>query len=156
MKTLSEQVIADAFALSNARGAELLARLGSFDVWRGDLATMRGDDPRTPDGYGENDEPTVKDRALGDTLMLARAIEDLPPICRAALAAVYADRRDPSSLAADLDTEPADAQRIITSCEQRLQALYEAIANRLPAETATVPEWVSEREHAAAGGNRRG
>lgn len=154
MKTLAGQIVAEAFALSTARGADLLAQLGSFRVWQGDLAAMRRDNPRAP---MPNDEPEVVPamRVFFDTLILARAIELLQPVCRAALAAVYAEHQDTASLAADLDTDPADAQRILTNCEQRLVEIYDSLAKESPHDAATVPQWVSEREHAAAGGSRR-
>jgi len=46
VERLLERELIEAFALSGARGAELLERLGDFNVWSGDLATMRGDEPR--------------------------------------------------------------------------------------------------------------
>lgn len=155
MKALPEQMIADAFVLSQARGADLLVHLGAFNVWRGDLATMRGDNPRAAEATTQTEAVAAPNHALAETLLLARAIEVLPGICRAALSAVYADRKKPASLAVDLDTEPADAQRIVSNCEQRLFDIYQSLANRTPADAATVPEWMSEREHAAGGSNRR-
>jgi hypothetical protein len=157
MKTLPYKIVAEAFALSNSRGAELLARLGEYDVWRGDLATMRLDSPRasessdTSEGQVRTQQTTV---VFLDTLLLARAIELLPPICRAALAAVYADRQDIAALATELDTQPADAQRITANCEKRLLETYDSLTTSAVDE-GTVPHWVSEREHAAVGGNRQ-
>ena len=150
MKTLPENIVAEAFALSSARGADLLARLGSFKVWQGDLATMRGDHPRepAPDGEPESAQPIP---GFVDALVLARAIERLQPVCRAALAAVYAGHKDAGSLAADLDTDAAYAEKIMSNCEQRLLEIYHSLAK----DSATVPQWVSEREHAAVSGGRR-
>jgi DNA-directed RNA polymerase specialized sigma24 family protein len=124
VKKLAEDVVAEAFALSGARGADLLARLGDFGVWRGDLATMRGDSPRGPasDGTPEAARPMA---TFLDALVLARAIEGLQPLCRAALTAVYAEQKDSASLAADLDTDAAQAQRIVSNCEQRLLEIYD-------------------------------
>jgi hypothetical protein len=143
MKKLPEQLVSEAFALSNARGADLLARLGGFNVWRGDLATMRGDHPRgpAPDEAPEASRPT---EAFLDALVLARAIERLQPACRAALAAVYAEHRDPASLAADL-----------SDCEQRLLEIYDALAKEPAGESPALPQWVSELEHAGTGGSRQ-
>lgn len=150
MKKLPEGVVAEAFALSDARGADLLAQLGGFNVWQGDLATMRGDNPRGPasDDAPEASRPI---EAFLDALVLARAIERLQPVCRAALAAVYAEHKDPATLAVDLDTDAAHAQRIVSNCEQRLLEIYDELAK----ESATVPQWVSELEHTGVGGNRR-
>jgi hypothetical protein len=150
MKKLPEHVVAEAFALSGARGADLLARLGGFSVWRGDLAAMRDDNPRgpAPDRAPEASRPM---EAFLDALVLARAIERLEPVCRAALAAVYEKQKDPTSRAADLGTDATQAQRSVSNCEQRLLEIYDALAK----ESSTVPQWVSELEHAGAGGSRR-
>ena len=153
MKTLPDKLVAEAFALSNARGAELLARLGEFDVWRGDLASMRGDEPRQPEADEQQDSPPTL-RIFLDTLVLARAIELLQPVCRAALAATYAETKDPASLAAELDTSTEYAQRMVATCERRLLEIYDALTTSEQDQTR-MPEWVSEREHAAAGGSRR-
>jgi hypothetical protein len=138
MTTLPEHVLAEAFALSNARGADLLARLGSFNVWRGDLATMRDDNPRAPMPSSEPEDARPM-RVSADALVLAEAIERLQPRCRAALAAVYVDHKDPSAVAAALDTEPADAQRIKAGCEQRLREIYDALEKESPSDAAAVP-----------------
>ena len=60
MKTPPDEVVTEAFALSRARGAELLARLGDFNVWHGDLAAMRGDEPR-----GEGQAVSKHDSGMG-------------------------------------------------------------------------------------------
>lgn len=154
MKTLPEKVVSEAFALSNSRGANLLARLGEFNVWRGDLATMRGDSPRISD---TSEEVTGSERTISlflDTLLLARAIELLPPVCRAALSAVYAERKNITSLATELDGNPADAERLTANCERRLMEAYEMLTASARGQ-GTVPQWVSEREHAAVGGSGR-
>jgi len=146
MTTLPDQIVAEAFALSSARGADLLARLGDFQVWRGDLATMRGDNPRP---HTTEDEPPVarpEMRAFLDTLVLARAIELLQPDCRATLSAVYAERKAAGS--------PAATQPILTNCEKRLLEIYDSLKSTAQDETM-VPEWVSEREHAAVGNSGR-
>jgi len=150
MKKLPAEVVAEAFALSGARGADLLARLADFGVWRGDLSAMRGDDPHEPMPAEAHDAT----RPIGDffdALLLAGAIERLQPVCRAALAAVYAERKDTAALAADLDTDSAHASRIVSNCEQHLLEIYDSLAK----ESASVPRWVSELEHAGVGGNRR-
>lgn len=40
------RLIVDAFELKDAHGTELLERLGTFDLWSGDLAQMRSDQGR--------------------------------------------------------------------------------------------------------------
>jgi len=154
MDRLPERELAEAFALSNARGAELLERLGDFNVWKGDLAAMRDDEPRVPRDVHTEKMPEQESRNLVDTLVLARAIELLQPICRAALSSVYAHRAGAGSVAAELDTSPENAERMVTNCEKRLLQIYETL---IPGtgESRAVPNWVSEREHAAVGGTRR-
>jgi hypothetical protein len=110
MRTLPPETVAEAFALSNSRGAELLARLGHFNVWRGDLATMRGDNPQAARSQESTPTPSV------DGLLLVRAIELLPPSCRAALSAAYAEQG-----------KPQDGQRI-ASCEKQLLDIYDSLA----------------------------
>lgn len=126
MERLPERQLVEAFELSSARGAELLERLGGFNVWNGDLAAMRADEPQAP--RDENAEtPTQESRNLVDTLMLARAIELLQPICRAALSSVYAHRAGAGAVATELDTSPENAKRLVTNCEKRLLEIYESL-----------------------------
>jgi hypothetical protein len=140
MNTLPDQIVAQAFALSSARGADL-------------LTTMRGDNPRS---LVTDDEPPAarpEMRAFLDTIVLARAIELLQPDCRAALSVVYAERKatEPST---NLDGQPGNAQPITTNCEKPLLEIHDSLKASAHVET-TVPQWVSEREHAAAGDRRR-
>src|SRR5258706_1026498 len=107
-----EEVIREAFALSRARGAELLTRLGDFDVWQGDLSEMRGDTPRSIPSPVVRDHSTENTHFLFDTLTMARAIERLRPLCREVLSAVYESGEDTASLARDLETHKDYADRI--------------------------------------------
>ena len=149
MKRLPERGVAEAFALSNARGAELLERLGDFNVWSGDLPTMRNDEPRAPSDTVERMSER-ESRNLVDTLVLARAIELLQPICRAALSSVYAHQAGTGSVATELDTSPENAEQMVTTCEKRLLQIYESLIETSD-ESRAVPNWVSEREHVAVG-----
>jgi DNA-directed RNA polymerase specialized sigma24 family protein len=157
MKTLPPKALAEAFALSGARGADLLARLGAFRVWDGDLATMRGDDPyvEAPGGDAGSDDPQQEQDGIAelvDTVRLARAIELLNPIHRTALAGVYLEHKDAAALAADLDTDSASAASFVVRCEQRLAEIYDSLSGT-PGAEVTVPQWVSDRDH--AGGSPR-
>ncbi len=114
MHTLSSDVIAEAFALSNAKGADLLAELGRFEVWRGDLAAMRGDDPRGAESAADS-RTALRGAAFQEAVMLAKAIELLTADCRSTLAAAYANR---ASRADD---------RVIHDCERRLLEIYESL-----------------------------
>ena len=72
MPAPDDALIETALALSHARGAALLAMLGEFDVWHGDLAEMRRDSPRA----GSRIEPErTTSKNLADVLLMARAIE---------------------------------------------------------------------------------
>jgi hypothetical protein len=115
MNTLSADAIAEAFALSNARGADLLLHLGNFGVWRGDLAAMRGDDPRATDVKTESGTaPSGAD--FQETFLLAKALDLLTPECRSVLTAAYAEQRSGST-----------ADRVTRGCERRLLEIYESL-----------------------------
>lgn len=126
-----ESAIAEALAFSNARGADLLVRLGEFDVWRGDLATMRGDEPRSPvdDGETEAREPSTPRRP--NVLVLARAIEELEPACRELLSRIYALHHDRNAMS-------RPAHRLVGDCEKRLFAAYESLMRDVPATVTAI------------------
>src|SRR5947209_4348475 len=115
MKELPTSVVAEAFALSRERGADLLVRLGDFDVWRGDLNEMRGDSPATSQTVPDMNPSSATTNFFVDTLIMSRALELLQPVCRAALAALYLDDKDSAGLARDLDTGKEHAERLITN-----------------------------------------
>jgi len=147
---VSDEVIRQAFRLSSARGAELLALLGDFDVWRGDLAAMREDSPRIEQTAARADAPSDT-RLLVSVLLMARAIEILDAECRTSLAKIY-DRHDRISANSTSDSVATDA-----ACRGRLIEIYTALQTH--AAGAGTPEWISEREHAApasSGSRRRG
>jgi hypothetical protein len=150
-----EAVIREAFALSRARGAELLTRLGDFDVWRGDLSEMRGDSPRSAPGGTAQDHSAERTHFLFDTLAMARAIEKLRPLCRDTLSAVYEHPKDTANLSRELETHEGDADEIATNCEKRLVEIYAALKDGSADDPLTTPDWITEREHAAAAGDRR-
>ena len=141
-----DEVIIEAFALSRERGAALLARLGDFNVWHGDVAAMRRDSPRSDRGdVHAKRSPVVP---LAQTLVMARAIELLQPDCRAVLANVYGDD-DSAGRALRSGTE-ATSERYAEAltCKSRLLEIYASLQGR-SGEQAT-PDWVAEREHAAS------
>ena len=115
MHTLPAELIAEAFALSNARGADLLVQLGNFGVWRGDLATMRGDAPRAE---SKSDSRSASlEVEFQEAFVLAKAIELLTPDCRSALAVAY------SANGSDRSPDPVRRE-----CERRLLEIYESLA----------------------------
>ncbi|MGN6184666.1 MAG: hypothetical protein ACTHQM_13540 [Thermoanaerobaculia bacterium] len=129
MNTISGQTVAEAFALNTARGADLLLELGKYDVWFGDLATMRGDDPRN---YSIRDTPRTSagPTALHEALRVARAIELLPAECRDVLRTIYVEHETRTALA------PPEQQRV-SRCEERLLEIYESL------DRESSPEWMS-------------
>jgi hypothetical protein len=146
MDRLSGSEIAGAFALSEARGADLLVALAGSNVWRGNLSAMRGDEP-----HSENrDEQGELNNDVIDTLLLARAIEILPPGCRSALATTYAKREDirASQVIRDSGFEGAK----VMECVERLHEIFSSLHTSDPMEQ--VPSWVFERENTADGGHR--
>ena len=152
---IPEEVIRQAFALSQARGAMLLSLLGDFDVWRGDLAEMRGDSPRTEE-KNRPEQPTVANGStLTDVLLMSRAIEILDIDCRTALSKVYeiAQGIPGNKPSGEMDT--AERERA-SACKHRLVELYAQLQKQTTGSAA--PEWVAEREHAviASRGRRRG
>jgi hypothetical protein len=155
MEKLPGPIVAEAFALSRSRGADLLVRLGDFDVWRGDLSEMRGDSPRSLQTPADTSAAPTNTTFFFDTLIMARALELLQPVCRAALSALYLDHKDAQPLADDLDTWPEQAEKLIANCEKRLLEAY--VALKAAGTNAPTPEWAVERELAAAAssGQRR-
>jgi len=141
---VSDDVIRQAFRLSSARGAELLALLGDFNVWRGDLAAMRDDSPRIEQTDARADAPSDT-RLLAGVLLMARAIETLDVKCRTSLAKIYG-RHDGISANSTSDSLAIDA-----ACRGRLIEIYTAL--QAQAGGPGTPEWISEREHAALAGS---
>jgi len=92
----------EALAISRARGAERLMRLGDFDIWRGKLAEMRGDRPLNRERL---DEPERQARNA-DALLVARALDLLDPECRDAIANLY---------------EKGETNPFATECERLLE-----------------------------------
>jgi hypothetical protein len=133
---VSEDVITEAFALSRARGAALLARLGDFNVWQGDLAAMRRDSPPADPGRAPSKREPVA--PLSETLLMARAIELLQPDCRTVLSRLYGG-------ADDAGGKPSNDTA--ANCRNRLLEIYMSLQSR--SGELTTPEWVAEREHAA-------
>jgi hypothetical protein len=147
MERLPRKEIADAFALSQARGANLLFALAGSHIWRGDLSAMRDDVPHRGDGDDENAQPQPE--AI-DTLLLARAVEMLPPSCRSALADAYA-KRNPApagQMIRDGGIEGVNVSR----CEDRLTEIFSSL--RTSEAIEQVPRWVLARENGAIGGHR--
>lgn len=151
---IPEEVIRQAFALSQARGVQLLSLLGSFDVWRGDLAEMRDDSPRTEEKNGPEQPTVANGGTLAEVLLMSRAIEILDSDCRTALSKAYEVAQGmPDNKPSREDT--AERERA-SACKRRLVELYAQLQQQTTG--SSPPAWVAEREHAiiVSHGRRRG
>jgi hypothetical protein len=70
---------ADAYALRGAKGVPLLLHMGSFDLWRGNLAQMRGDSPA--EGVTSATSEDANTERFLQTLALSRAFDAVPQKC---------------------------------------------------------------------------
>jgi len=111
------RVISDAYELRGRKGSALLSRMGLFDLWRGNLAEMRGDPPI--EAVSETDNAGDTDQFL-QTLAVSRAFELLQPRCAEVLQLVYRDGRDVGQVADDLETTYQYAGKLIENCSRRL------------------------------------
>jgi hypothetical protein len=146
MRKLSAKEIADAFALSRARGADLLVSLAGAHVWQGSLSAMRSDDPRVPESDVEDGGPNTD---VIDVVLLSRAIEILSPSCRSALESTYAR----PAFGSVIRDGGADG-RTITKCEEHLREIVASLETSDV--TEQVPKWVLARENGQNAGHPPG
>ena len=125
----------------------MLVALAGARIWRGDLSAMRDDVPHREDGDDENAEPQPE--AI-DTLLLARAVEMLPPNCRSALADSYA-KRNPSPMGQMIRDGGIEGVKL-ARCEEQLTEIFSSL--RTSDAMEQVPRWVLDRENGAIGGQR--
>jgi DNA-directed RNA polymerase specialized sigma24 family protein len=129
-----QDVIALAFDLPAEPGVDLLLRLGTLDLWRGDLAAMRDDRPQ-PESEGASapaPESVASAEILYAAVLVRRAIAYLQPRCREALFLRYRQGRDYPSIAKELGGTVPDAEQMVHTCLARAQE----IARTLEAEEA--------------------
>lgn len=107
---LSDELIQEAFALSEKRGVALLSLLSNYSVWHGDLAEMRGDSPRL--SRQQQSAPTSP--RFADVVLMSRALALLDSKCRAALS---------------VPDGGGDRKRR-TECKERLTELYAQLQQR--------------------------
>ncbi len=146
-------LIARAFELRNGRGVALLASLGRFDVWRGDLAAMRGDPGRPEHGTDE-----AAGRANGDletVLAMSLGLRYLQPRCHDALYLTFVEKRDHAYLARALETTPRYAGKLVENCVHRLKEIVGNITSagatcEITADEAAAPGSANEGEGARA------
>lgn len=108
---------------------------------------MRDDDPRREDSDEENAPP---ERETIDTLLLARAVEMLPPDCRSALADAYAKRNTIAS--GQMIRDGGIAGINVARCEERLTEIFSSLQTSDAMDQ--VPRWVLARENGVIGGHR--
>jgi hypothetical protein len=111
------RVIADAYELRGRKGADLLSHMGSFDLWHGNLAEMRGDSPKEP--ASETDNAGDTDQFL-QTVAISRAFDLLQPRCAEVVRLVYIEGRDVGQVANELDTTYRYAESLVGNCLHRL------------------------------------
>jgi len=122
-------LIARAFELRNGRGVALLASLGRFDVWRGDLAAMRGDAGRPEHGTSTGETAGRANGDLETVLAMSLGLRYLQPRCHDALYLTFVEKRDHAYLARALETTPRYAEKLVENCVHRLKEIVSNITS---------------------------
>jgi hypothetical protein len=121
-------LIADANALRGTKGIALLLRMGSFDLWRGSLAQMRGDSSAvvaTTRTDGSKAERFLR------TLAVSQALDSMPPKCTEMIRLAYFEGRDVHRIAQDLQKSVRYAANLVDNCTERLLEAASAIYQEL-------------------------
>jgi hypothetical protein len=122
------RVIAEAYAVRNRTGSDLLFSMGLFDLWRGNLAEMRGDVPQDP-------TPMDADAADADrflqTLAVSRSLEYLDPRCEEVIRLTYVEGRSAQQVAEVIETTSRYAEKRVPYCTLRLFEIAEKIYRAL-------------------------
>jgi hypothetical protein len=118
------RLIADAYELRGNQGVALLSRMGSFDLWRGSLARMRGDSPT--EVATDSSDAANTERFL-QALSVSRALDAMPDECAEVLRLACFDRRD-GSVRYD--------QKLAEFCTKRLLVIATVIYQKLSSEEA--------------------
>jgi hypothetical protein len=125
-----DEVIHLAFQIPEESGVELLLRLGAYDVWRGDLAEMRGDVPAsavTSASAPPVSENLTRAEQLYDALLMKKGFEYLQPRCLETLRLRFAEGRDIDVIAKQLETTPRYAGKLIHDCRRRIYEIISSI-----------------------------
>jgi hypothetical protein len=131
------RLIADAYELRETKGIALLLRMGSFDLWRGSLAQMRGDLPAstvTTETDGENAERFLQ------TLAVSRAFDVMPPKCAETMRLAYFDGRAVQGIAEELETSGRYAATLVENCTKQLFEVASVIYQELSLDDADEAE----------------
>jgi hypothetical protein len=131
------RVIANAYALRGSKGGDLLARMGSFDLWRGNLAEIRGDSDI--EAAPDSTEPADADLFL-QTLAVSRAFEYLPRKCEMAIRLAYVEGRDLGHVANERNTTNRDGLEVVPNCVRRLFAIADATYRELIEPSGVTPD----------------
>lgn len=122
------RLITDAYTMRAATGVPLLLNMGSFDLWRGSLAQMRGDSPAEVVS-AEMDGPNTE-RFL-QTLAVSRALESIPQKCGAVLRLAYGDDGSVEQVANSFEISSRYAADLVEKCTSRLLAAASTIYDDL-------------------------
>jgi len=131
------RLIADAYELRETKGVALLLRMGSFDLWRGSLAQMRGDSSAgtlTTGTDGANTERFLQ------TLAVSRAFDVMPPKCAETIRLEYFDGRWVQEIAEELETSTRYAATLVENCTKQLFEVATVIYQELSSDEADEAE----------------
>jgi hypothetical protein len=131
------RLVADAYELRQTTGISLLLRMGSFNLWRGNLAQMRGDWPA--DTLTTEAGAADAERFL-QTLAVSRAFDVLPPKCAETIRLKYFEGRSVEEIAAELETAARYAATLIENCTNRLFEAASAVFEELSSDNAAEAE----------------
>jgi len=122
------RLITDAYAIRAATGVPLLLNMGSFDLWRGSLAQMRGDSPAevvSASIDGANTERFLQ------TLAVSRALETIPQKCAAVVRLAYFEDGGVEQVANSFEVSSRYAADLVEKCTTRLLAAASTIYEEL-------------------------
>ena len=124
-----DEVIELAFVLPEESGVDLLLRLGTLDVWRGDLAAMRNDAPRAAaeDSGPPPVDNTTRAERLYAALAMKKGLAYLQPRCLETLRLRYLEGRDVEAIARELETTTRYAEKLIANCRRRVYEIVDSI-----------------------------
>jgi hypothetical protein len=126
-------LLSDAYELRGKRGIELLLHMGSFDLWRGSLAQMRGDSPADVASAGK--DGANAERFL-QALAVSRAFDLITPRCAETIRLAYFDGRDVQQIAQTLETSTRYSATLVDNCMKRLFEVASIIYGELSCDDA--------------------
>jgi hypothetical protein len=153
---ITEDIIELAFDLPPNLGVDLLLRLGTLDLWRGDLAAMREDVPRSEPSPAL--PPAVEALTAAEKLyavvLMHTALKYLEPECRKTLLLRYRERRDVRSIAKELGCTARYAETLIQTCRERAGEIARMLDKNGSVDSAVGPD-DAPRERQVPAAHRR-